>query len=208
MTEPDAIPKVIGICGGSCSGKSTLAEQLWAELGAEQCVILPQDDYFFGHGDAPKGKGGPNFDHPDAIDFDLMAMQLAFLKSGRAIDRPLYDFATHLPKAETAYTESRPIILVDGILILHYQPIRDLLDVAIFVECDGETRLARRVERDVNERSRDAEMTHKAFTEQVAPMHDKFVEPSKDHADLIVDGQGDTLRQVQQSDALAWLFAH
>ena len=113
MIEPDVIPKVIGICGGSCSGKSTLAEQLWAELGAEQCVILPQDDYFFGHGDAPRGKGGPNFDHPDAIDFDLMAMQLAFLKSGRAIDRPLYAFATHLPKAETAYTQFRvPIALL------------------------------------------------------------------------------------------------
>ncbi|MEO0440031.1 MAG: uridine kinase [Pseudomonadota bacterium] len=145
-------PKAIGICGGSCSGKTTLAAHIFETLGPDQCVILPQDDYFFGYGDAPEGKGGPNFDHPDAVDFDKLTSQLAMLRQGQAIDRPLYDFPTHMPKAETFRTEPRPIILVDGILILRHAPLREQFDLSVFVECAEKVRLDRRAERDVKER--------------------------------------------------------
>jgi uridine kinase len=181
--------KVVGISGGSCSGKSTLTQLLFEALGPDQCVILPQDDYFFGLGDAPQGKGGPNFDHPHAVDFDKLCDQLAQLKSGQAIDRPLYDFPTHMPKVETRRTESRPVILLDGILILQHQPLRDLLDLSIFVECDSDTRFARRLERDVRERGRTAHSVHEQFANQVGPMHDLHVEPSKTHADIVINSQ-------------------
>tara|TARA_R110001599_G_scaffold83864_1_gene225262 strand:- start:225 stop:836 length:612 start_codon:yes stop_codon:yes gene_type:complete len=181
--------KAIGISGGSCSGKSTLTRKIFDRLGPDQCVILPQDDYFFGFGDAPEGKGGPNFDHPDAVDFEQMCLQLAQLKNGQTIDRPLYDFPTHMPKTETERTESRPVILIDGILILQHQPLRDLLDLSIFVECDAETRFARRLERDVRERGRTAQSVNEQFANQVGPMHDLHVEPSKTHADIVINSQ-------------------
>ena len=180
-------PMAVGISGGSCSGKSTLTRRIFAKLGPEQCVILPQDDYFFGLGDAPQGKGGPNFDHPDAVDFDQLCNQLAQLKRGQTIDRPLYDFPTHMPKSETARTEPRPVILIDGILILQHQPLRDLFDLSIFVECDTETRLARRLERDVRERGRTTRSVQEQFANQVGPMHDLHVEPSKTYADIVVE---------------------
>ena len=182
-------PKAVGISGGSCSGKTTLTHKIFERLGPDQCVILPQDDYFFGLGDAPEGKGGPNFDHPDAVDFDQLRAQLAQLKKGQTIDRPLYDFPTHMPKAETERTEPRPIILIDGILILQHAPLRDLLDLSIFVECDSETRFARRLERDVRERGRTPQSVHEQFANQVGPMHDLHVEPSKDHADIVINSQ-------------------
>ena len=182
-------PKAVGISGGSCSGKTTLTRRIFEKLGPEQCVILPQDDYFFGLGDAPAGKGGPNFDHPDAVDFEQLCAQLEQLKKGQAIDRPLYDFPTHMPKVETERTEARPVILIDGILILQHQPLRELLDLGIFVECDSETRFARRLERDVRERGRTAQSVHDQFANQVGPMHDIHVEPSKVHADIVINSQ-------------------
>ncbi|MDM8010755.1 MAG: uridine kinase [Parasphingorhabdus sp.] len=182
-------PKAVGISGGSCSGKTTLTRRIFEKLGPEQCVILPQDDYFFGLGDAPAGKGGPNFDHPDAVDFEQLCAQLEQLKKGQAIDRPLYDFPTHMPKVETERTEARPVILIDGILILQHQPLRELLDLSIFVECDSETRFARRLERDVRERGRTAQSVHDQFANQVGPMHDLHVEPSKVHADIVINSQ-------------------
>lgn len=182
-------PKVVGISGGSCSGKSTLAAHIFETLGSDQCVILPQDDYFFGYGDAPEGKGGPNFDHPDAVDFDKMYAQLSLLKQGQSIERPLYDFPTHMPKTETELTKPRPIILVDGILILHHARLRQLFDLSVFVRCDSAIRFERRLERDVRERGRTAESVREVFADQVDPMHDKFVEPSHIHADIVINSQ-------------------
>ncbi len=182
-------PKVVGISGGSCSGKSTLAAHIFETLGSDQCVILPQDDYFFGYGDAPEGKGGPNFDHPDAVDFDKMYAQLSLLKQGQSIERPLYDFPTHMPKTETKLTKPRPIILVDGILILHHALLRQLFDLSVFVRCDSAIRFKRRLERDVRERGRTAESVREVFADQVDPMHDKFVEPSQAHANIVINSQ-------------------
>lgn len=196
------IPKIIGISGGSCSGKSTLARHIYETLGSDECVILPQDDYFFGFGDAPKGKGGPNFDHPDAVDFDKMCAQLTLLKNGQSVQRPLYDFSSHMPKAETGLTEPRPIILVDGILILHHAPLRQLFDLSIFVRCESTTRLNRRLERDVRERDRTATSVREVFANQVNPMHDKFVEPSKVHADIITDSVSSNISYLQNIEPI------
>ncbi|QJB68739.1 uridine kinase [Parasphingorhabdus halotolerans] len=191
-------PIAIGISGGSCSGKSTLAANFLEALGPAKSVLLPQDDYFFGLGDAPAGKGGPNFDHPDAVDFDNMCAQLTMLKQGKAINRPLYDFPTHLPKADTEYTEPRAVIIVDGILILHHAPMRQLFDLSVFVECDEQTRFARRLSRDVKERGRTAESVRQVFTDQVAPMHDRYVEPSQTHADIVVNSSQSKAQMADQ----------
>ncbi|MDZ7588145.1 MAG: uridine kinase [Parasphingorhabdus sp.] len=195
--------RAIGICGGSCSGKTRLTQLLHARLGPERSVILPQDDYFFGLGDAPPGKGGPNFDHPDAVDFASLARHLAAMKTGETIARPQYDFHHHLPRTETVATPPRPIILVDGILILADPATRALLDFSIFVACDAETRLARRLERDVRERGRTAESVRALFEAQVEPMHQHWVEPSKAHADLVIDNSHD--RPLEIDDILALL---
>ncbi len=197
-------PKVVGISGGSCSGKSTLTSKIFESLGPDRCVVLPQDDYFFGLGDAPEGKGGANFDHPDAVDFDKLCAQLARLKQGMTIERPLYDFPTHMPKAETETTVPRPIILVDGILILHHEPLRELLDLSIFVECDAPTRFARRLERDVRERGRTEESVREQFWTMVDPMHEVWVEPTKDHADIVINSQ--QAKPVHEADVEEVLY--
>lgn len=184
--------RAIGIAGGSCSGKSTLAHAVRDSLGEERCLILPQDDYFYGLSDAPEGKGGKNFDHPDAVDFDRLCADLAALKAGEAVERPQYDFTIHYPKAETVPTEPRPIILVDGILILCWPPLRELLDGSVFVRCDAETRLARRLKRDVESRGREREEILRQFGDQVEPMHQRFVEPSAAYADIVLE-QGDII---------------
>jgi uridine kinase len=118
-----------------------------------------------------------------------MCRQLSLLKQGRSIERPLYDFPTHMPKTETELTESRPIILVDGILILHHALLRQLFDLSVFVRCDSAVRFKRRLERDVRERGRTAESVREVFADQVDPMHDKFVEPSQSHADIVINSQ-------------------
>lgn len=200
--------KAIGISGGSCSGKSTLARHLFETMGPDQCVVLPQDDYFFGYGEAPAGKGGPNFDHPNAVDFDKLTDQLEQLKQGEAIDRPLYDFPTHLPKIETCRTEPRPIILVDGILILHHAPLRALFDLSIFVECAEDIRLARRMERDVRERGRTADSVRQVFADQVAPMHNSYVEPCRDVADIVVNSQQSETALTAQFAAIEETIAY
>lgn len=199
--------KAIGISGGSCSGKSTLARHLFESMGPDLCVVLPQDDYFFGYGDAPAGKGGPNFDHPNAVDFDKLTRQLTQLKQGVTIDRPLYDFPTHLPKTETCPTEPRPVILVDGILILHHAPLRALFDLSIFVECTEDVRLARRVERDVRERGRTADSVRQVFADQVAPMHYSYVEPCRDVADIVVNTQQSETVLAAEFNAIAKTIA-
>jgi len=182
-------PIAVGIAGGSCSGKSTLANRLFQELGPSQSLVLPQDDYFFGLGNASQPRAVSNFDHPDAVDFSNMCRQLTALKSGLAIDRPLYDFPTHLRRQETLRIESRPIILVDGTLVLQHQSMRTLLDYRIFVESDAPTRLSRRTKRDVEERGRTAVSVIRVFAEQVNPMHERFVEPSRRHADILINSQ-------------------
>lgn len=177
--HPDSIT-LIAVCGGSGSGKTTFAKRLVERLGANRCAILSQDRYYIDQSSNFKEDGGEvNFDHPNAIDFDLMAKHLNQLASGKAIDAPNYDFATHKRQKETTRFEAKPVIIVDGILVLSQEKIRDEVDASVFIDIPEAIRFERRLKRDIVERGRTREGVEKQFFKQVKPMHDQFVEPSK-----------------------------
>lgn len=185
-------PYIIGVAGGSGSGKTFFARELQKILGDDLCTILYQDNYYIDQSHRFDGDGGSvNFDHPNSLDFALLARGLADLRAGNSIKVPIYDFATHTRKQETLRCEPKKIILVDGILILDSQVVRDQLDEAVFFDTPEELRYKRRLERDVHERGRTAEGVKKQFDLQVKPMHNQFVEPSKMYAQTIVKDFGD-----------------
>ena len=177
---------IIAIAGGSCSGKTRLANHTQSALGGAASTIFRQDNYYLDYGGVdPKGPL-PNFDHPMAFDWEFLRDQLLTLKSGKPIDIPTYDFVTHRRTEITERVEPRPIVLIEGILLLSQERLLPVFDQSFFVECDSETRLARRLKRDVAERGRTPESVQAQFAEHVAPMHDEFVEPSKQHANLVI----------------------
>ena len=179
---------IIGVAGGSGSGKTTFARRLVKSLGNENCAVLAQDSYYIDQSDKfDKDGGAVNFDHPSALDFDLMAQHLQELKSGQSVEVPIYDFATHSRKIETTSFPPKKVIFVDGILIFSQEVILPTLDFKIFVDCPEQLRFDRRLKRDVVERGRTPEGVKEQFTKQVKPMHDQFVEPSKDVADELVN---------------------
>ncbi|MEM9172229.1 MAG: uridine kinase [Pseudomonadota bacterium] len=178
---------LIGISGGSCSGKTTLARHLNTALGSAQCSVLLQDDYYRHNANGWAPDSLPNFDHPDAVDFDLLADHLRNLREGQPVLSPIYDFVTHTRTSRQSRIEPRPIVLLDGILILCHADIRAVLDLSVFIQCDAPTRLARRLSRDIVERGRTRESVLTQFQEQVEPMHQAFVEPSSRYADLVFD---------------------
>lgn len=181
---------LIAISGGSGSGKTTLARTLKDLLGDDQCAILYQDSYYLDQSARFDGDGGSvNFDHPDALDFELMAEHLALLKSGKTCQVPQYCFKDHTRLPETTPLAPKEYILVDGILILSQPKLRALFDHMIFVETAESVRLERRLFRDVEERGRSREGVLKQFSTQVKPMHDLFVEPSKAFAQTILSGE-------------------
>lgn len=187
-----AVPYIIGVAGGSGSGKTFFARELQKALGDEKCTILYQDNYYIDQSHRFDGDGGSvNFDHPESLDFKLLAEGLNALKNNKSIRVPLYDFATHTRKKETIECAPKKIILVDGILILDSALVRAELDEALFFDTPEELRYKRRLDRDVHERGRTAEGVKKQFDLQVRPMHDQFVEPSKVFAQTIVKDFGD-----------------
>lgn len=178
---------ILGVSGGSGSGKTYFAEALLKRIGSACCEIICQDNYY--HDQSKKfdfDGGSVNFDHPDSIDFHLLAAQLQKLKQGQAIQIPIYDFHTHSRKQETKSVTPKKLIIVDGILIFHPQPLRQLFDDLIFFDTPEDLRFKRRLERDTKERGRAPEGVRNQFLKQVKPMHDLFVEPSKQHAKSIV----------------------
>ena len=186
------VPYIVGVAGGSGSGKTYFARELQKILGDEKCSILYQDNYYLDQSHRFDGDGGTvNFDHPESLDFELLAFGLKELKKGGSIEVPLYEFATHTRKVETLTFKARPIILVDGILILDSPVVRAQLDEAIFFDTPEELRFKRRLDRDVAERGRTPEGVKKQFDLQVKPMHNQFVEPSKIFAQTIVKDFGD-----------------
>ncbi len=179
---------VVCIAGGSGSGKTTFAKKLQQKLGEENCHILGQDSYYIDQSSRFDHDGGSvNFDHPDAIEFTLMAKHLRDLKNNQTIQVPIYDFATHSRKEKTQEIQPSKIVLVDGILILSQECLRDEFDLSLFISCSEETRFERRLKRDTVERGRTPEGVRKQFFNQVKPMHDEFVEPSMQYADIIVE---------------------
>jgi uridine kinase len=184
--------KIIGIAGGSGSGKTYFARELLKNIGDEHCALIYQDNFYIDQSSRFDFDGGSvNFDHPSALDFDLLAERLQSLKSGNLAEIPIYDFATHSRLKKTIPQNPKKIILVDGILIFHPENVRSLFDEMIFFDTPEELRFKRRLERDVHERGRTPEGVHNQFFKQVKPMHDMFVEPSKNFADYIVKDFGD-----------------
>lgn len=187
FTKLNKAPHIVGLAGGSGSGKTYFAQALKSKLGDHNCEIVLQDNFYFDQSKKFDRDGGSvNFDHPSSIDFDLLADCLKVLKNKKPVEIPIYDFPTHSRKTETLSIEPKPIILVDGILIFHADQVRCLFDDLIFFDTTEAVRFQRRLDRDVKERGRTREGVHEQFYKQVKPMHDAFVEPSKTHANTIV----------------------
>ncbi len=180
--------QIIGIAGGSGSGKTTFARRLRDRLGVENSEVLGQDSYYIDQSNKFDHDGGSvNFDHPESLDFSLMAKHLKMLKHGENIEVPIYDFATHKRLNETIKLTPKKIIFVDGILIFSQPQVVEWLDYKIFIDCEESLRFERRLSRDVKERGRTPEGVKAQFINQVKPMHDEFVEPSKSVACDIVN---------------------
>lgn len=182
---------IIGISGGTGSGKTTVAQKIIAPVGAENVVYLQQDSYYRNLGDMPLDlRHRVNYDHPDAFDTELLINHLQALRAGESIDQPTYDYATHSRKTETIQVEPRPVIIVEGILVFVNPQMRGLMDLKIFVDTDADIRFIRRLDRDVHERGRSVESVIKQYEATVRPMHLQFVEPSKRYADIIIPEGG------------------
>jgi len=182
---------LIGVAGGSGSGKTTLARELHRHFGPEESVIVLQDSYYIDRSREFRGDGSVNFDHPEALDWDLMTQQLLLLKAGKAARIPVYDFATHTRRISTLHVNAKPIILVDGILIYHAEPLRQIFDLKLYVDCAESLRFQRRLKRDVEERGRTAQGVKVQYQQTVLPMHNQFVEPTKKFADMVLSGESD-----------------
>ncbi len=182
---------IIGICGGTGSGKTTVAQRILEAVGADRVVYLQQDSYYKDLSHMPlEERHTLNFDHPDAIDTDLLIAHIEELRAGRAVEQPVYDFTTHTRRPETRHIEPRPIILVEGILVFENPRLRSLMDLKIFVDTADDIRFIRRLLRDISERGRTVESVIKQYLETVRPMHLEFVEPSKRYADIIIPEGG------------------
>lgn len=188
MSQPGIL---IGIAGGSGSGKTLVAENIYSELGTERVVLICQDSYYkdLSHL-SEEERRKQNFDHPDAMDTQLLISQISDLLSGKAIRQPVYNFVTHTRTEETKEIAPQDIIVLEGILILYNPELRKLMDIKIYVDTDPDVRVIRRLRRDILERGRSLESVIKQYEESVRPMHLQFVEPTKRYADIIVPEGG------------------
>lgn len=184
---------VIGIAGGTGSGKTTLMKNL-VEKYADSVTVLSHDNYYRRHDELSyEQRCQLNYDEPAALETELMAQHLDLLRQGQAIDCPIYDFTLHNRSDETVHVVPKKVIIVEGILIFENQALRDLMDIRIFVDTDADVRLCRRIKRDVNKRGRTLESVLSQYLQTVKPMHEKYVEPSKKFADIVVPEGGKNL---------------
>jgi uridine kinase len=182
---------IIGICGGTGSGKTTIARKIVEAVGKENVILVEQDSYYRNLGDMPLDeRRQANFDHPDSIDSDMLVNHIKRLKGGDSIEMPVYDFKTHTRSHENEHIEPKPVVIVEGILIFAEPRILDLLDVRVFVDTPDDIRFIRRLQRDIAERGRTAESVVAQYYATVRPMHFEFVEPSKRNADIIIPEGG------------------
>jgi uridine kinase len=185
MKPPETL--VIGIAGGSGSGKTTVAEQILNRVGADQIAFLQHDSYYKDLGGLPPTQHASiNFDHPNSLDTDLLIEHITRLRAGQPVEVPIYDFSTDRRTGQTFQVLPRRVVLVEGILIFVDAALRELFDVKIFVDTDSDIRFIRRLERDITERGRTTESVIKQYQATVRPMHLEFVEPSKRYADVII----------------------
>lgn len=184
---------IIGICGGTGSGKTTIARKIVQTVGKGNVVLVEQDSYYRNLADMPLDeRHQANFDHPDSIDSDMLVNHLKRLKNGQSIEQPIYDFVTHTRKKKTEHIDPKPVVIVEGILIFAETRVLDLLDFRIFVDTPDDVRLIRRLRRDITERGRSFEQTLWQYEHTIRPMHFEFVEASKRHADIIIPEGGNS----------------
>lgn len=180
-------PLIIGLSGGSGSGKTTIAESVVDIVGPEHVVLIPHDAYYRDQSSlSVEERAMINYDHPDSLETELLADHLKRLRAGESVQRPVYDFSTHTRSEETVEVDAESVILVEGILVLAEPALRELMDLKVYVDTDADLRLLRRLKRDVVERDRTVESVIEQYEATVRPMHIQFVEPSKRFADIIV----------------------
>jgi len=178
---------IIGIAGGTGSGKTTVVHKIMNELPETEVGIISQDHYYRDTSHLSyEDRGKINFDHPRSIDFELLVSQLKDLKAGKTIAQPVYSFVTHNRTEDTIITHPRKVMIVEGILILADPKIRELFDIKIYVHADSDERLIRRLKRDIAERGRDMEEVLNRYQNTLKPMHEQFIEPTKAYADIII----------------------
>ncbi|WP_234504112.1 MULTISPECIES: uridine kinase [Thermus] len=196
-------PFVIGIAGGTASGKTTLARSLAEALG-ERVALLPMDHYYrdLSHLPFPE-RLSLNYDHPEAFDLPLYLAHAQALLAGKSVERPTYDFKAYTRGGQTVRVAPAPVVILEGILVLHFAELRALMDLKVFVDADADERFIRRLERDVRERGRSLESVVAQYLEKVKPMHLAFVEPSKRHADVILPGGGQNAVALEMLKAKA-----
>lgn len=191
MSKPVSHTITLGVCGGTGSGKTTVAQQILERVGVNRVAFLPHDAYYKPASHLPpEERAKLNFDHPDSLDNELLIRHLLELQAGRPVEIPVYDFKVHNRRPETLHVEPQPVILVEGILIFADKRLRDLMDVKIYVDADADIRLLRRLERDISERGRSLMSVIDQYITTVRPMHLEFVEPSKRYADVIIPEGG------------------
>ena len=182
---------IIGIAGGTGSGKTTVVKRIAKVLPAHCAAVVPLDSYYNDTtGMTDEERKAINFDHPDAFDWKLLTEHIKMLKNGQAVEQPTYSYVLSNRLPETIHVEPKPVIILEGIMTLHYKKLRDMMDLKIFVEADPDERLIRNIERDVVSRGRTYQAVMERYTRVLKPMHEQFIEPTKRYADLIVPQGG------------------
>ncbi len=184
-------PILIGITGGTGSGKSTIAREIYKHFDSTCIAMIEQDSYYKDQSNLSfKERTKTNYDHPDAFDTSLLVKHLNLLLEGQAVEKPIYNFEMHNRIEETVHVQSREITIVEGILVLQEKILRDMLDIKIYVDTDADVRFIRRLVRDINERGRTSDSVINQYLNVVKPMHEQFTEPTKRYADIIIPEGG------------------
>lgn len=187
---------IVGIAGGSASGKTTIVNRIREQFG-DDIVVISHDSYYKAHNDLSYDERSRlNYDHPSSFDTELLIRDVMKLKNGEEVDIPVYDYAIHNRSEQTVHVVPKPVIILEGILILENKQLRDLMDVKVFVDTDADERLMRRIRRDTIERARSVSSVLTQYSDTVKPMHEQFVEPSKKYADLIIPRGGENLTGI------------
>jgi uridine kinase len=183
---------IVGIAGGTGSGKTTVVRKVIEKLPANEVIVMPQDSYYRDNGHIPQEERQKiNFDHPDSVEFELLISHLKLLKKGIPVEMPVYSYLTCLRSEDTISVSPAMVVIVEGILILADKGLRDMLDIKVFVDADADDRLGRVIRRDINERGRSVLHVLERYHDTVKPSHLQFIEPSKRYADIIIPGGGE-----------------